>query len=145
MSWPEWELSSPRKTGVWGTRAVATPSTQVQHADLGHYFDALAQVTPSPIVELNRAVAVGMAFGPAAGLKFVDELTAEASLAGYYLLPGVRSDLLDMLGRFYEARTGFEREAALARNAREREMMLDRVRECAASDSQLTADSEQRI
>ena len=104
-------------------------------------YEALAQLTPSPIVELNRAVAVAMAFGPAAGLELVDALTAEPSLEGYHLLPSVRGDLLKKLGRLAEARAEFERAAALTRNAREREMMLDRVKECAASGSQLTADS----
>jgi RNA polymerase sigma factor (sigma-70 family) len=104
-------------------------------------YDALAQVTPSPIVELNRAVAVGMAFGPAAGLKVVDAVTAEASLAGYHLLPSVRGDLLKKLGRFEEAQKEFERAATLTRNARERKMMLERVRECGASSSQPTTNS----
>ena len=83
-------------------------------------YDALAQLTPSPVVELNRAVAVAMAFGPAAGLELVDALTSEPSLEGYHLLPSVRGDLLAKLGRFDEARAEFERAASLTRNARER-------------------------
>jgi RNA polymerase sigma factor (sigma-70 family) len=96
-------------------------------------YEALAQLAPSPIVELNRAVAVAMAFGPSAGLKIVDGLTSEPSLKAYHLLPSVRGDLLRKLGRFGEARADFERAAALTRNARERELMLDRARTCAGS------------
>ena len=93
-------------------------------------YDALAQLAPSPVVEVNRAVALGMAFGPAAGLELVDQLTAEASLEGYHLLPSVRGDLLDKLGRFEEARAEFERAASLTRNAREQELLLERARRC---------------
>ena len=91
-------------------------------------YDALAQLAPSPVVELNRAVALAMAFGPAAGLELADELTAEPSLAGYHLLPSVRGDLLAKLGRREEARAEFERAASLTRNARERELLLERAR-----------------
>jgi len=94
-------------------------------------YEALAQLAPSPIVELNRAVAVAMAFGPSAGLKIVDGLTSEPSLKAYHLLPSVRGDLLRKLGRFGEARAEFERAAALTRNGRERELMLERARTCA--------------
>ncbi|MFC5526411.1 RNA polymerase sigma factor [Rhodanobacter ginsengisoli] len=93
-------------------------------------YAALAQVAPSPIVELNRAVAVGMAFGPAAGLSIVDTLIDEPALRGYHLLPVVRGDLLARLGRLDEARPEFERAAALTRNLRERELMLRRARAC---------------
>src|SRR6267154_2387239 len=96
-------------------------------------YEALAQLAPSPVVELNRAVAVAMAFGPAAGLEVVDGLIAEPSLRGYHLLPSVRGDLLKKLGRFDEARGEFERAASLTRNARERELLLDRARACAVS------------
>jgi RNA polymerase sigma-70 factor (ECF subfamily) len=96
------------------------------------YF-ALAELTPSPIVELNRAVAIAMAFGPAAGLALVDTLTGERALENYHLLPSVRGDLLTKLGRFDEARAEFERAAALTRNQRERAFLLDRAAECAAS------------
>jgi RNA polymerase sigma factor (sigma-70 family) len=92
-------------------------------------YDALAQLAPSPVVELNRAVAVGMAFGPAAGLELVDALTSEPSLAAYHLLPSVRGDLLARLGRSEEARAEFERAASLTRNARERELLLKRATE----------------
>ena len=90
-------------------------------------YDALAQLTPSPIVELNRAVAVGMAFGPAAGLEIVDILTLEPSLKSYHLLPSVRGDLLAKLGRFKEACEEFKRAAELTRNTRERELLLERA------------------
>ena len=90
-------------------------------------YGALAAVAPSPIVELNRAVAVGMAAGPAAGLAFVDALTEEPALTGYHLLPSVRGDLLWKLGRLPEARREFERAAALTRNRRERDLLLKRA------------------
>src|SRR5467141_2391603 len=90
-------------------------------------YDALAQLQPSPVVDLNRAVAVAMAFGPAAGLEVVDRLTSEPSLAGYHLLPAVRGDLLAKLGRFAEARAEFERAASLSRNTRERTLLLERA------------------
>lgn len=94
-------------------------------------YGELANVAPSPIVELNRAVAVAMASGPAAGLELVDALSSEPSLKSYHLLPSVRGDLLKKLGRFDEARSEFARAAELTRNARERELLLDRARACA--------------
>jgi predicted RNA polymerase sigma factor len=94
-------------------------------------YDALSRLAPSPIVELNRAVAVSMASGPAAGLALVDALTAEPSLAGYHLLPSVRGDLLAKLGRLDEARDEFERAASLTRNGRERQLLLERAAACA--------------
>jgi RNA polymerase sigma factor (sigma-70 family) len=93
-------------------------------------YAELAQLAPSPIVELNRAVAVAMAFGPEAGLELVDGLTAERSLAKYHLLPSVRGDLLKKLSRFDEARAEFERAASLTRNVRERDLLLERARAC---------------
>ena len=90
-------------------------------------YDALAELSPSPIVELNRAVALSMAFGPAAGLELVDQLTAEPSLEGYHLLPAVRGDLLAKLGRFAEAHAEFERAAGMTRNERERTLLLERA------------------
>jgi RNA polymerase sigma factor (sigma-70 family) len=98
-------------------------------------YDALAQLAPSPVVELNRAVAVAMAFGPAAGLELVDALTTERSLERYHLLPSVRGDLLAKLGRFAEARVEFERAASLTRNTRERVLLLDRAAACARGSS----------
>ena len=97
------------------------------------FYDALAKRTPSPIVELNRAVAVSMAFGPAAGLEIVDSLTAEPSLKTYHLLPSVRGDFLKKLGRLSEARAEFERAASLTNNARERTLLLERARQCAGA------------
>jgi predicted RNA polymerase sigma factor len=82
-------------------------------------------------VELNRAVALGMAFGPAAGIELVDALTSEPSLKNYHLLPSVRGDLLSKLGRIDEARAEFERAASLTRNARERDLLLERAAACA--------------
>jgi RNA polymerase sigma-70 factor, ECF subfamily len=93
-------------------------------------YDALAQVAPSPIVELNGAVAVSMAFGPAAGLDIVDRLVDEPLLKNYHLLPGVRGDLLEKLGRFEEARAEYSRAAALAQNAREKNLLLGRAAAC---------------
>ena len=94
-------------------------------------YDALSRVAPSPVVELNRAVALAMAFGPAVGLELVDALTSEPSLKAYHLLPSVRGDLLAKLGRPDEARAEFERAASLTRNGREREMLRRRAAECA--------------
>jgi RNA polymerase sigma factor (sigma-70 family) len=91
-------------------------------------YDVLAQVTPNPVVELNRAVAVGMAFGPATGLELVEALSTDPSLANYHLLPSVRGDLLAKLGRHEEAQQEFLRAASLTRNARERTLLLDRAR-----------------
>jgi len=96
-------------------------------------YAALARLAPSPVVELNRAVAVAMAFGPAAGLELVDALTAERSLENYHLLPSVRGDLLKKLSRFEEAGAEFKRAASLTHNARERELLLERARACASS------------
>jgi RNA polymerase sigma-70 factor (ECF subfamily) len=93
-------------------------------------YALLALVAPSPVVELNRAVAIGMAFGPQAGLEAVDALASEPSLRGYHLLPSVRGDLLMKIGRISEARLEFERAASLTRNARERELLLARARQC---------------
>ena len=94
-------------------------------------YDALSQLAPSPVVELNRAVAVAMAFGPAAGLEIVDALTSEPTLHNYHLLPSVRGDLLVKLGRLEEARAEFQRAASLTRNARECELLLERAAACA--------------
>jgi RNA polymerase sigma-70 factor (ECF subfamily) len=95
-------------------------------------YDALAQLTPSPVVELNRAVAVGMAFGPRAALEIVDTLRREPTLGGYHLLPSVRGDLLAKLGRLDEARAEFERAALLTANSRQRGALLERATACAA-------------
>lgn len=104
-------------------------------------YDALAQTAPSPVVDLNRAVAYAMAFGPAAGLELVDALRSEPRLIGYHLLPAVRGDLLVKLGRVDEARVEFERAASLTRNARERALLLRRVAECSNSSGTMPAQS----
>jgi len=93
-------------------------------------YDALAQLAPSPIVDLNRAVAISMAFGPVAALEIVDALGSDPRLGNYHLLPSVRGDLLEKLGRFEEARTEFARAAALAQNGRERALLLGRAAAC---------------
>ena len=96
-------------------------------------YEELAQLTPSPIVELNRAVAVAMTYGPAAGLEIIDTLVSEPALRAYYLLPSVRGDFLFKLGRVAEAQAEFERAASLTRNARERDFLLNRARACTAA------------
>jgi predicted RNA polymerase sigma factor len=96
-------------------------------------YGALVQVMPSPIVELNRAVAVSMAFGPEAGLELVDALATEKALKGYHLLPSVRGDLLAKLARFEEARVEFERAASMTRNARERALLESRAESASRS------------
>src|SRR5437868_1544421 len=93
-------------------------------------YEALTRISPSPVVELNRAVAFGMAFGPQAGLELVDALTSEPALARYHLLPSVRGDLLVKLGRFEEARAEFERAASLTKNAPEQKLLLERAASC---------------
>ena len=98
-------------------------------------YTELAKLVPSPVVELNRAVAVAMAFGPAAGLELIDALTSEPLLKSYHLLPSVRGDFLAKVGRFDEARAEFERAASLTRNVRERELLLDRARACAGGST----------
>jgi RNA polymerase sigma factor (sigma-70 family) len=100
-------------------------------------YTELAQLTPSPVIELNRAVAVSMAHGPQAGLTLVDALASEPSLARYHLLPSVRADLLYKLGRYPEARAEFERAAALTRNTRERDLLLSRAASCEADATDL--------
>ena len=99
-------------------------------------YATLAQLAPSPVVELNRAVAVAMAFGPAAGLELVDALTIGRSLENYHLLPSVRGDLLKKLSRLDEARAEFERAASLTRNSRERKLLLERAQACAVRSTQ---------
>ncbi|WP_458765239.1 RNA polymerase sigma factor [Cupriavidus basilensis] len=109
--------------------ARATAAADTDWAQIAAIYDALSEVAPSPVVELNRAVAVGMAFGPEAGLELVNALLTESSLAKYHLLPSVRGDLLYKLGRFAEARAEFERAAGMTRNTREREFLLGRARD----------------
>ena len=115
------------QAAIAACHARARTPAETDWARIAALYDALAQLAPSPVVALNRAVAVGMAFGPAAGLELVDLLTAEPSLENYHLLPSVRGDLLPKLGRFDEARAEFERAASLTRNAPERDLLLARA------------------
>ncbi|MEO7324917.1 MAG: RNA polymerase sigma factor [Dokdonella sp.] len=115
------------QAAIAACHARARTAEETDWQRIAALYATLADAAPSPIVELNRAVALAMAFGPAAGLELVDELTKEASLKDYHLLPSVRGDLLAKLGRNDEARLEFERAAALTRNAREREFLLGRA------------------
>src|SRR5437867_4387405 len=118
------------QAAIAACHARARTPAETDWARIVALYDALAQIAPSPVVELNRAVAVGMAFGPAAGLELVDALTSEPLLEGYHLLPSARGDLLTKLGRLDEARAEFERAALLTRNTRERELLLARAAAC---------------
>jgi len=118
------------QAAIAACHARARIATETDWHRITALYDALAQLMPSPVVELNRAVAVAMAFGPAAGLELVDTLTSEPSLKAYHLLPSVRGDFLFKLGRFTEAQAEFERAATLTQNARERELLLDRAAVC---------------
>jgi RNA polymerase sigma-70 factor (ECF subfamily) len=118
------------QAAIAACHARATTAAETDWSRIAALYETLAELTPSPIVELNRAVAVGMADGPAAGLALVDELTAEPSLRAYHLLPSVRGDFLVKLGRRDEARVEFERAATMTRNARERILLLGRAAAC---------------
>ena len=120
------------QAAIAACHARATTAAETDWPRIVALYDAVAQLAPSPVIELNRAVAVGMAFGPAAGLDLVDALVPEPSLKSYHLLPAVRGDLLRKLGRSEEARAEFERAASLTENARERELLHRRAAECAA-------------
>lgn len=117
------------QASIAACHARARTAEETEWLRIASLYDELAEIMPSPIVELNRAVAHSMAFGPAAGLLLADALRDEPSLKNYHLLPSVRGDLLSKLGRSDEARTEFERAASLTRNARERELLLARARE----------------
>jgi predicted RNA polymerase sigma factor len=119
------------QAAIAACHARARTPEETDWARIVALYGELARLVPSPVVELNRAVAVAMASGPAAGLELVDALTAEPSLQAYHLLPSVRGDLLEKIGRTDEARAEFERAAALTRNTRERELLLNRARTCA--------------
>jgi RNA polymerase sigma factor (sigma-70 family) len=118
------------QAAIAACHARARTSEETDWAQIVTLYDALGRLMPSPVVELNRAVAVAMASGPAAGLELVDALTSEPTLKAYHLLPSVRGDLLAKLGRLDEARAEFERAAALTRNTRERELLLQRAASC---------------
>ena len=121
------------QAAIAACHARARTAEETDWAQIAALYDALAQLAHSPVVELNRAVAYGMAFGPAAGLELADALVSEPSLKSYHLLPSVRGDLLAKLGRSDEARSEFERAAALTRNARERDLLLERAAACSRS------------
>ncbi|WP_437597252.1 RNA polymerase sigma factor [Sorangium sp. So ce590] len=129
------------QAAIAACHARARTAAETDWARIAALYAALAQVTPSPVVELNRAVALSMALGPAAGLAAVDALTSERALEGYHLLPSVRGDLLAKLGRLDEARAEFERAASLTRNARERELLLGRAAACARGSAPPPAPS----
>jgi len=123
------------QAAIVACHARAHTAEETDWARIASLYADLSAVMPSPVVKLNRAVAVSMAEGPAAGLAIVDELAGEPSLQQYHLLPSARGDLLAKLGRFEEARAEFERAASLTRNARERTLLLDRVADCAQRSS----------
>jgi RNA polymerase sigma factor (sigma-70 family) len=122
------------QAAIAACHARAKTADETDWPRMAALYDALAQLAPSPVVELNRAVAVGMAFGPAAGLEIVDTLATDRSLRNYHLLPSVRGDLLAKLGRSDEAAAEFRRGAGLTRNARERALLLERAEASLAGD-----------
>jgi RNA polymerase sigma factor (sigma-70 family) len=133
-------LGGPRgwyalQAAIAACHARARTPAETDWAQIVRLYAELVRLAPSPVVELNRAVAVAMAFGPQAGLDLVETLTAEPSLEGYHLLPAVRGDLLARLGRSAEARAEFERAAALTRNGCERALLLERARACAGGST----------
>jgi len=115
------------QAAIAACHARATSADETDWTRISALYDALAQLAPSPVVELNRAVAFSMAFGPAAGLEIVDALRHEPALQSYHLLPAARADFLAKLGRRDEARAELERAASLTRNVRERRLLLDRA------------------
>ncbi len=119
------------QAAIAACHARARTHDETDWARIVALYDALRRLVPSPVVELNRAVAVAMAFGPGAGLELVDRLTSEPALKSYHLLPSVRGDFLKKLGRLDEARGEFERAASMTRNERERALLLERAAECA--------------
>jgi RNA polymerase sigma factor (sigma-70 family) len=120
------------QAAIAACHATARTADETDWMRIVALYDALAQLTPSPVIELNRAVAVSMAFGPALALELVDALAREPALASYHLLPSVRGDLLFKLGRLDDARIEFERAAALTKNGTERRLLLKRAEECQA-------------
>ncbi len=118
------------QAAIAACHARARTADETDWRRIASLYDVLASVVPSPVVDLNRAVAVAMAFGPEEGLELVESLGAERALKSYHLLPSVKGDLLLRLGRNTEARAEFERAASLTRNEREREFLLKRAKEC---------------
>jgi RNA polymerase sigma-70 factor, ECF subfamily len=129
------------QAAIAACHARARTAAETNWPRIAALYGTLAQLAPSPIVELNRAVAVAMASGPQAGLELIDSLTTEPSLKSYHLLPSVRGDLLKKLGRVAEARSEFERAASLTRNERERNLLLERARACAKGSASAEAGS----
>ena len=123
------------QAAIAACHARARTAAETDWPRIAALYELLARIAPSPVVELNRAVAFGMAFGAQAGLELVDALTSEPALARYHLLPSVRGDLLVKLGRFEEARAEFERAASLTKNARERKLLLERAANCVSAPS----------
>jgi RNA polymerase sigma-70 factor (ECF subfamily) len=132
------------QAAIAACHARARTADETDWARIVALYDALSQLTPSPVVELNRAVALSMAFGPAAGLAVVDELMDVPSLKGYHLLPSVRGDLLAKLGRTTEARAEFERAASLTQNARERTLLLARAAACVGGPTAIASRADGR-
>jgi predicted RNA polymerase sigma factor len=116
------------QASIAACHARAYTAEETDWRKIAALYDALAETAPSPVVQLNRAVALSMVYGPSAGLEVVETLLGEPSMRSYYLLPSVRGDLLFRLGRVDEARAEFERAAGLTRNARERDLLLGRAR-----------------
>ena len=125
------------QAAIAACHARAGSAAQTDWPRIASLYATLAQLTPSPVIELNRAVAVSMAFGPQAGLDIVDLLTSDPTLKSYHLLPAVRADLLKKLGRLFEAQSEFTRAASLAQNSRERTLLLNRAASCAPSSQEL--------
>ena len=121
------------QAAIAACHARARTADETDWPRIAALYQTLGEVSPSPVVELNRAVAVAMAYGPAAGLELVDALASEPLLEDYHLLPSVRGDFLFKLGRLDDARKEFERAASMARNARERDLLAERARNCAAT------------
>jgi len=133
------------QAAIAACHARARTAEETDWARIAALYAALSQVAPSPVVDLNRAVAVSMASGPAEGLRLVDAIVSDPSLARYHLLPSVRGDLLAKLGRLSEARAEFERAASLTRNARERKLLLTRAAACAReAEPELPSGGEPR-
>jgi RNA polymerase sigma factor (sigma-70 family) len=124
------------QAAIAACHARARTAAETNWEQIAALYEALAQLTPSPIVELNRAVAVAMAFGPAAGLELIEKLMSEPSLKAYHLLPSVRGDFLFKLGRYLEAEEEFQRAASLTQNAREREFLLGRAQASTTASTQ---------
>lgn len=130
------------QAAIAACHASARTAGETDWTRIAALYDALAHMAPSPVVDLNCAVAIAMAFGPAAGLEIVDRLTDDPTLKNYHLLPSVRGDLLMKLARFEEALIEFKRAASLTRNQRERELLLERARTCANNARSNSRDSE---